>query len=331
MNFSRIILGTIFSVATVLGASRDGMAQPAQARNYPNKSIRIIVPYGPGGGADTYTRIIGGKLVESWGQPVIADNRPGAGGVLASELAAKSPPDGYTLFMGTVSQFAVIPNLVSRLPYDPTKDFTPIGLVVISPNILVVHPSVPVKTVPDLMALAKSRPGVLTYGSAGIGSPAHLSAELFSSMTGVKMIHVPYRGGAQALVDLISGEVTLMFAGPIESLPHIKAGKVRALAVTTLRRSAAVPALPTIAEAGLPGYEVVQWNGLFAPAHAPREITESLNTEVNRILGLPDVKESLLRQGAEPSPSTPEAFGKFVQSEILKWGSVIRKAGIRLE
>lgn len=329
MNTLRSVLVFLAACAVVFGATQHVHAQAA--RDYPSKAIRVVVPFAPGGGTDTLTRLVAQKLSESWSQPVVTDNRPGAGGTLASAIVAKAAPDGYTLLMGMIATHSMSPHLYKNLPYDPIKDFAPVTLAVVSPNILVVHPSVPANSVGELIAYAKAQPGKMNYGSAGTGSPAHLAGELFRSLAKVDIVHVPYKGGAPAVSALLAGEVSLMFAGPIESLPQIRAGKLRSLGVTTPRRFESAPELPTMAEAGLAGLELMQWNGLFAPAGTPPEIIEKLNGEVTRILKLTDVKDRLLKAGFEPSPTSSKEFAAFVKSEYDRWGAVIRNAGIRLE
>lgn len=321
---------TLKLVCAVAFATWPALGLAQAAADYPSKAVRIIVPFSPGGGTDTLTRIVAQKLSESWQQPVVTDNRPGAGGTLASDLAAKAPPDGYTLLMGMIATHSMSPHLYKSLTYDAIKDFSPVTLAVVSPNILVVHPSVPAKNVAELIAYAKANPGKLNYGSAGIGSPAHLAGELFRTQAKVDIVHVPYKGGAPAVSALLAGEISMMFAGPIESLPQVRSGKLRALAVTTPTRFEAAPELPTMAESGL-AFDLVQWNGLFAPAGVAPEIIAKLNGEVTRILRLPDVRERLLQAGFEPKPTTSREFSAFVKTEYDRWGDVIKSAGVRLE
>ena len=315
----------------LLACAVSSFAHSQAARDYPSKAIRIVIPFAPGGGTDTLTRLIAQKMSEAWGQPVVADNRPGAGGTIASDVVAKASPDGYTLLMGMIATHAMSPHLYKNLPYDVIKDFAPVTLAVVSPNILVVHPSVPANSIGELIAFARANPGKLNYGSAGTGSPAHLAGELFRSLAKADIVHVPYKGGAPAVTALLAGEVALMFAGPIESLPQVRSGKLRALGVTTPKRYDAARDLPTMLEAGLAGFELTQWNGLFAPAGTPPEIVAKLNAEATRILGLADVKERLLKAGFEPAPSTSKEFTDFVKRDYERWGAVIRNAGIRLD
>ena len=315
----------------LLACAVSAFAHGQSAGDYPSKAIRIVIPFAPGGGTDTLTRLVAQKMTEAWRQPVVADNRPGAGGTIASDIVAKAAPDGYTLLMGMIATHAMSPHLYKNLPYDAVKDFAPVTLAVVSPNILVVHPSIPANSIGELIAYAKANPGKLNYGSAGTGSPAHLAGELFRSLAKADIVHVPYKGGAPAVTALLGGEVAMMFAGPIESLPQVRSGKLRALGVTTPKRYDSARELPTMLEAGLAGFELTQWNGLFAPAATPPEIVAKLNAEVTRVLGLADVKERLLKAGFEPSPSSPREFADFVKRDYDRWGAVIRDAGIRLD
>jgi len=300
------------------------------AQPYPTKPVRIIVAYPAGGGTDILSRTIGQKLSESLGQPFIVDNRPGANGNIGSEIAARATGDGYTLLMGTAN-LTVNPNFYPKLPYNTLKDFSPISLVTITPNILVVHPSVRATSVKELISVAKSKPGALNFASNGSGASSHLSGELFKTMTGTSMVHVPFKGGGPALTALLSGEVQLMFGNPLPLLPHVKTGKLRALAVTSAKRSAAAPDLPTMAEAGLPGYEVSPWYGLLAPSGTPKAIINTLSQEVIKVLRLPDVREQLSRSGADPIGNTPEEFSDFIKAELVKWAKVIKESGAKLD
>jgi tripartite-type tricarboxylate transporter receptor subunit TctC len=302
----------------------------ACAQGYPGKPVRMIVPFPAGGGIDTVSRLIGPKLAEGLGQPFLVDNRVGASGTLGTDLAAKAAPDGYTL-LATFASHAMNATLYQNLPFDTLNDFAPITLIATVPNILVVNPSLPVKTVKELIALAKLHPGELRYASIGSGTPAHLSAELFNLMAGITMTHVPYKGAPPSMIALISGEVQLTFTTVLVALPHVNAGKLRAVAVCSLKRSTAMPAVPTVDESGLKGYESTAWYGLLAPAKTPPAIVERLNRETARVLQLPDIRESLLKQGAEPVGSTPEEFGKLIRADLEKWTKVVKATGARVE
>lgn len=295
---------------------------------YPVKPVRILVGFAPGGFTDIAARIVGQKLGEALGQQVIVDNRPGANGVIAGDLAAKAAPDGYTLFMSSAG-LVTNPVLYDKYQRDPLKEFTAVTLVAGIPNMLVVHPSLPARTVKDLLALARSRPGTLTQASAGTGSPGHLSGELLQLMTGTKFVHVPYKGSGPAMIDLVAGHVELSFPTIAAGIPHLRAGKLRALGVTTTRRSASLPEVPTIAEGGVPGYEVLGWYGVVGPAGMPRELVAQLGAEIAKLLRTPDVREKLAREGAEPVGNSPEEFAAFIAVEQRKWMKVIRAAGIR--
>jgi len=303
----------------------------AAAQSYPSKPIRLIVPFAAGGGNDNIARLVGKRLTDSVGQPLVIDNRPGAGGVLGAELAAKAAPDGYTLFLGGVGSHALNPNLIEKLPYDPIKDFAPVILLARAPLILVVHPSVPARTFAEFVAYARNNPGKLNFASNGNGSSAQLAAVMFDSMAGAEMVHVPYKGLAPALTDLLSGQVQLMFSSVVAILPHIKAGKLRALAVTGAWRLPSLPDVPTVAESGFPGYEASSWYGILAPAGTPREIVAKLNAELSKALAQPEVRNTLLADGAEPVGGTPESFAAYIRSEKERMGKLIRDAKIRLE
>jgi tripartite-type tricarboxylate transporter receptor subunit TctC len=303
----------------------------ANAQSYPVKPIRIIVPFPAGGIADLFGRVIGQKFHETWGQPAVVENRPGAGGNIGAEVVAKSPPDGYTLVTGSIGTHAVNVSLFSKLPYDPIRDFAPVSLIMEAEGLLVVHPSVPVRTVKELIALAKARPGQLAYASAGYGTAAHLSGELFKSMAKVDMVHVPYKGNVPAITDLIAGQTSLLFATMPTVLPQVQAGRLKALAVTSSARAPAAPQLPTIAEAALPGYSVTNWIGVFAPAGTPRDVIVKLNREIVRIMQAPDIQKRLANEGAKFTPLTPDEFTAFVKAEIAKWAKVVKEAGIRVD
>ncbi|MEO7727873.1 MAG: tripartite tricarboxylate transporter substrate binding protein [Burkholderiales bacterium] len=301
----------------------------ATAQDYPSKTIRIVVPFPPGGATDLVTRIVAQKLTDQFGRQVVAENRGGAGGIVGSEVAAKAAPDGYTLVMGTTGTHAINASLYPKLAYDPLKDFAPVTRTALLPNLIVAHPSVPARNVRELIALAKKNPGQLTYASSG--SALYLSGALFTSMAGIDLIHVPYKGGGQAMPALLGGEVALSFATVVSSLPHVKAGKLRGLAVTSAKHTPAAPEFPTVAESGLRGYEAVAWYGVLAPAGTPREIVMRLNHEIVRAITMPEVQQLLLAQGAEPVSDTPEQFAAIIKADITKWGEVVRKSGAKAD
>jgi len=298
--------------------------------NYPNKSIRIIVPFPPGGIADVMSRVFGQKFTDAWNQPVVVENRTGAGGNIGAEVVAKSPPDGYTLVMGTIGTHAVNVSLFSKLPYDPVKDFAPVALVVEADGLLVLHPSVPVKTVKDLIALARARPGQLVYASAGNGTAGHLSGELFKTMSKTDLVHIPYKGNVPALTDVVGGQTSMLFATMPTAMPLARAGRLHALAVTGAQRNPAAPEVPAIAET-LPGFEVTNWIGIFAPAGTSPEIVAKLNAEIMRIMKLPEVQARLVTEGAKSRANTPAEFGAFQKTEMAKWGKLIREARIAVD
>jgi tripartite-type tricarboxylate transporter receptor subunit TctC len=302
---------------------------PAAAQTYPTKPIRFIVPFGPGGPGDIIGRMIGKKLTESMGQPVVVDNRSGATTIIGTEIAARSPADGYTLLLISTTH-SVNPSLFPKLPYEPIKDFAPVTMLTATPFMLVVHPSVAAKTVPDLVALARSKPGQLNYGSSGNGSSIHLTTELFAGAAKIEMTHVPYKGSGPAFIDLIGGQINLLFSSTVSSLPHVKTGKVRGLAITSLKRAPALPAIPTVAEY-YPGFESSSWFGMLVPAKTPKPIIDRLLAETRAALKSPDVNQNLVSQGAEPGGNSPTEFGAYFRSEIAKWGKVVKAAGVKLE
>jgi tripartite-type tricarboxylate transporter receptor subunit TctC len=308
-----------------------GSGAEALAQEWPAKPIRFIAPNLPGGPTDILARLIGQKLAETLGQPVVIENRAGAAGNIGTEVAAKAPPDGYTLVTGNNATFGANVSLYKRLGFDPVKDFTPIVLAATQPNILVVHPSLPVTNVKELIALAKARPGQLNYSGSGMGAAAHLSAELFKSMTATNIVHIPYKSAAPALTDLMAGETQLMFATSLSVIQHIKANRVRALGVTTAKRSRFLPELPTMAEAGVPGFEASTWHGVLVPAGTPGAIVERLNMEINRMLQLADVRERLAAMGAEVVGGSAKEFADHIQREIPKWAKVVKAIGVQLE
>ena len=301
----------------------------ARAADWPDRPIRMLVGFAPGGGTDATARAIAPKLSELLGQQVIVDNRPGATGNIATDIVSKSNPDGYTILMGTIAALAINPSLYEKLPFDPIKDLAPVTRAVDSTNVLVLHPSVPAKSVKELIALAKSKS--LNCGSSGVGGAGHLALELFNLQTGTKIVHVPYKGGGPAMIDLLGGNIQLIFATAASAVGHFKSGKIRALAVTTLKRSPLVPDLPTVAETGLKGFEANNWYGVLVPAKTSRAIVMRLNKDVSTALLTPDVKELLFKQGLDVAPETPEAFGAYIKSEIAKWAKVIKAAGLKAE
>ena len=314
----------IAAVALLITAS-------AYAQSYPAKPLHLIVPFPPGGGNDTVARAIAQQIGPDLGQPVVIDNKPGAGGAVGAELAAKAPPDGYTLFLAGVGSHVVNPNVHAKLAYDPVRDFAPVTLIASAPSVLVVNPSVPARTVAELTAYARAHPGKLNYASNGAGSAAQLAAAMYESMAGVKMVHVPYKGIAPAMTDLLSGEVQLMFGTVVALVPHIQAGKLRPLAVTSRQRSALLPEVPTLAESGLPDYEAGSWYGIMAPAGTPREIIERLHGAIVKALAQPEVAKRLAAEGAVGIGSTPEEFAAHLKRELARVGKVVRAAGIRAE
>jgi tripartite-type tricarboxylate transporter receptor subunit TctC len=316
-----ILLSTLVFAATPNGAS---------AESWPTKSVTLIVPFTPGGTTDMVARSVGQKLSEALHQPVVIDNRGGGGGTVGAAVAAKAAPDGYTLFISTIAH-AIATSLYKQLPYDFEKDFIPITVLASVPNIVIVHPSVPVKSVKELIDYAKANPGKLNYGSAGNGSTEHLSAELFKSMAGVQMTHVPYKGGAPMMIDLLGGQIQLAIETSGSALPHVRGGKVRALAVTTAKRSPALPDVPTASEAGLSGYEMTTWYGILAPKGTPKEIVAKVYTEIAAILKGPDMKKRFAEIGAEPGGMPPEQFAAFIKSETAKWAKLVKETGATVD
>ena len=304
---------------------------PASAQTYPAKPVRIVVPWTPGGTADTLARILAQRLNESLGQQVLVDNRPGASGQIGTDLVAKAPPDGYTLVLATTAPNSTAPSLYPKLAYDPYKDFAPISLVALTFYVLSVNPHVPVKNLQELVKLAKARPGQLNFSSPGSGTPNHLSGEMLKTQAGIQMQHIPFKGSAQAIADVIGGQIPLNFENIAVVLPHIKAGKVRALGVTSAQRSQFLPDVPTIAESGYPGFEAVGWFGLMAPANTPRDVLTKLNAETVRILGSPDVSSRILGLGAQVRATTMEEFETFNRAQITKWAKVIKDSGARAD
>jgi tripartite-type tricarboxylate transporter receptor subunit TctC len=298
---------------------------------YPNKPLRLIVGFAPGGGTDILARALGQPLGELLGQQVTIDNRAGAGGIIATELGAKAAPDGYTFLVGSSAAFAINPNLMKKLPYDPVKDFVPVGMFATLSYVVDVHPSLPAKTLKELLALARAKPGAINFGSAGQGSSTQLAIEQFAQMAGVRMTHIPYKGNTPAMTALMSGEVAMVFDPVLTSMPMVKSGRVRALAVTTARRSALLPEVPTVAEAGVQGYESGNWFGIFAPAGTPRDIVERVNAAMNKAMARPDIKDKLASQGADALTGSPADLAALVQRELAKFAAIIKAAGMHVE
>jgi tripartite-type tricarboxylate transporter receptor subunit TctC len=303
----------------------------AQTENYPNKPVRLVVPYAAGGGVDTVARAVAQQLGETVGQPVLVDNRPGANGALGADLVAKAAPDGYTLLLGAAGTMVVAPHLGANMSFDPAKDLAPASLVAISPFVVTLNPSVQANSVRELIALAKANPGKINYGTSGTGGSPQLATELFKSMAGVNMVHVPYKGLAPALTDLIGGQIQVVFADVGLVKGHIAGGKLKGLAVTSGARTSAMADLPTVAEAGVPGYAAGTWYGIFAPAGTPADIVSRLSAEIRKLLALADIKAAFVAQGIDPAGDTPEQFAAFMREESAKWGMVIRDAGIKAQ
>lgn len=313
--------------AASVAATGLGVAAPAAAQTFPTKPITIVVPFSAGGTTDILARIVAQPLGTELGQTVVIDNRAGAGGNIGAAIAAKAPADGHTLFMGTVGTHAINASLYKKLPYDPIKDFAPLSRVASVPNLLVAHPSRPYKTIQELIASGKANPGKVNYASAGSGSSIHLSGELFESMTKIGMVHIPYRGSAPAVNDLLAGQVDIMFDNMPSAIQHVRAGKLRAIAVTTAKRSDQLPQVPTIAESGVPGYEATSWFGLFTNAGTPAPVVAKLNAALVKVLAQPDVKKKIAEQGGLIHAETPQQFAAFIQAESQKWGKVVRDSG----
>ncbi|MCC6533930.1 MAG: tripartite tricarboxylate transporter substrate binding protein [Burkholderiales bacterium] len=307
------------------------VANQSWAQSYPTKSVRFIVGYSPGGATDLMARFLAAKLTDAWNQQVLVDNRPGAAGTVGADMVAKSPPDGYTLLMAASPEVVIAPSLYSRLPYDPLKDFSPITVAALGAFMLVIHPSVPARSVKDLIAFAKSRPNQLNFASGGQGTAIHLTGELFKTTAGIAMVHVPYKGSGPAVADLLGGQVHLMFESIPIAMPHARAGKLRVLGIATAKRSQVVPEVPTIAEAGLPGFEGGTWYALLAPGSTPKDVVAKLSAESTKILKTPETRELLSSRGVEPVGNTPEEFAVFMRSEIAKWAKVARDSGARVE
>ena len=319
-----VAIAAMLCVAPAIG-------QQSATQTFPSKPVKLVVPFPPGGPLDAVGRALADKLTQQWAQPVVVDNKPGAGGNIGADFVAKSPADGYTVVMGALSTHAVNPSLYPTMPYDAIKDFAPITLVAITPNVLVVNPSLPVSSVKELIAYAKANPGKLSFGSGSNGSAGHLAGELFKVDTGVDMVHVPFKGGAPAMQALLAGDTQLMFDNLANAMPQVKAGKLKALAVTTAQRSKLVADLPTMAEAGVPGFDISTWFGLLAPAATPPAVVSKWNADVTRILESPDMRERLTALGAEAAPMTPQAFGAFIATELAKYARIVKASGAKVD
>lgn len=320
----RLITACLLCVALAAGAA-------AMAQSYPTKSIRVVVPFAPGGTTDITGRLAAQKITEAWGQNMIIDNRPGASGMIGADIVARAPPDGYTVLLGSTAEIAINQHLYSKMTYSTEKDLAPVTLAAITPLILVIHPSIPAKSVQELIQLAKAHPGQLTYASAGTGGVQHLAGELLKTTARIDITHVPYKGAGPAIGDLLGGQVSMFFSGMPPAIPHVKGGKLRALAVTTRTRSPAAPEAPTMAEAGVPGFDISNWFAYFVPAGTPKEIVSKLSTELARVLKLADVKEKLASQGAETVGNSPEQLGQFVRAESAKYAKLIKESGAKAD
>jgi tripartite-type tricarboxylate transporter receptor subunit TctC len=327
VNHSSLIIH--HSALVLLCAALMAALSPALAQQYPSRPVRFVVPFAPGGSTDTLARTIGVKLADALGQQVVVDNRPGANGDIGMMIVAKAPPDGHTILLGYIANLAIAPSLYAKLPFDPVKDYAHVTQIATSPNVLTAHPSVPAKGLQELIALAKAKPGAVNFASTGVASVGHLTGELLNNLAGMKMTHVPYKGGGQAIIDLLGGHVQVMFSGFSAAMPHIKSGKIRALAVTGVKRSPALADVPTIAEQGFPGVEATAWYGVLAPAGTPKPVVTRLHDETVRILKLPDVSQRLDALGFEIVGSTPEQFGAYIKSEIRKWEKVVKASGAK--
>jgi tripartite-type tricarboxylate transporter receptor subunit TctC len=306
-------------------------AQAASAQAYPNRPIRLVVPFAPGGSADLVGRLIAQAMSESWRQPVVVENKPGASGMIGNESVAKSAPDGYTLTIGTLGPFAVNQTLFDRVPYDNIRDFAPVTLTGISSHILVAHPSIAVQNAGDVIALAKAKPGHLTFASSGTGNATHLTFELFKARAGIDIVHVPYKGGGPAMADLIGGQVAFSFASMASAVPFVQSGRLRPIAVSGAQRSTLFPDVPTVAESALPGFASEDWQGILAPAKTPQEVILKLNDEIGRVLALPELKAKLAAAGFDAKTSTPQWFAEFIQAETLKWAKLLKQSGIKAQ
>ena len=319
------------SVGPIAALVLMALASTADAQSWPAKPIRIISPYPPAGANDLLARIIAPKLSEQLGQPVVVENRAGATGNIGAELVAKAPADGYTLLMGQAGNLTINISLMAKIPFDPVRDFSPVTMLASTPNVLVVHPSLPVRTVKDLIALAKAKPGQINYATSGIGSPGHLAAELLNKSAGIRLVHIPYKGAAPALLDVVAGNAHLYFTSAVSAQPFIPSGRLRMVAVASAKRSPSLPEVPTVAEAGFPEFDVSSWWGVVAPASTPREVVMRLQTEIHRVIALPEIRAKLAEQGLDIATNTPEQFAAYIKSETAKWAKLIREVGVKPE
>ena len=317
-------------VAVTVATSAIAQSAPAAA-NYPTKPIRLVITYPPGGNTDLVGRAVSQKLTEAWGQQVIVDNRGGAGGVLGTVIAKQAAPDGYTLLLGTSAGMILNPLLMAKIPYEPFQDFAPVSLVIVLPQLLVVHPGLAARNIKDFIALAKAKPGQLNFGSSGVGTPNHLGGEMLKAMAGINIVHVPYKGGAASITDLIAGQVQLVISSAPSVVPHVRSNRLRPLAIGSAKRSPALPEVPTVAESGVPGYEYTTWYGIFVPAKTPAPIAAKLNAEIMRMLADPQMVQRFQSQGGDPASSTPAELTTYMKQETARWQRVIKTAGIRIE
>jgi len=325
------MIATWKRAALILAIAVQSLAGPARADEYPSRPIRLVVPYAPGGGADSVARIVARRVSENIGQPIVIDNRGGAGSILGTDIVAKAEPDGYTLLLGQSGPISINPAVYKTLPYDPVKDFAPVTMTTAYPYILVVNAKLPAQSLQEFVALGKSKPGSMNYGSTGIGAANHLVAELFNSKAGLKMTHIPYRGTALAVTDLIGGQLSMVFGDPISVLPHMQSGTLRALAVTSQERSPVAPQVPTVAESGYPGFDAIAWHGILAPAKTPPAIIKKLNAEIVKALQDPETKALLVNQAMQTVGNTPEEFAAFIQKDIATWKAVATAANVTVE
>ena len=327
----KLATGVAALIAAAIASPAAGAQSAPAATNYPTKPIRLVITYPPGGDTDLVGRAVAQKLGEAWGQQVVVDNRGGAGGVLGTLIAKQAAADGYTLLLGTSAGMVLNPLLMNKIPYDPYQDFAPVSLVIVLPQLLAVHPGLAARNIREFIALAKAKPGQLNFGSSGVGTPNHLGGEMLKAMAGINIVHVPYKGGAASITDLIAGQVQLVLSSAPSVVPHVRSGRLRALAIGSAKRSPALPEVPTVAESGLPGYEYTTWYGIFAPAKTPEAIVKKMNAEIVRMLADPQMTQRFQSQGGDPASSTPAQLTAYMREEMARWTRVIKTAGIRIE